>query len=93
VTLGFGKSPAVDKAEAASRGREVRIIDEAMVSGRSGSWSAESGMAVWGSLEEDGEEVMVAGLRGWLGVMLWFCVRWGGATRTRFRRGCGFVLR
>jgi len=31
---------------AASRGREVRIMEEAMVSGRSGSWEVESGMAL-----------------------------------------------
>lgn len=52
VTLGFGKSPAVESAEAASRGREVRIMEEAIVRGRSGSLCEESGMADWGS-EED----------------------------------------
>lgn len=41
----------MERAEAASRGREVRIIEEAMVRGRSGSVCAESGMASWGSME------------------------------------------
>ncbi|KAG9237028.1 ketopantoate hydroxymethyltransferase-domain-containing protein [Amylocarpus encephaloides] len=53
VTLGFGKSPAWESAEVASRGREVRMMEEAMVRGRSGSW-VESGMAFWVS-EGDGD--------------------------------------
>lgn len=39
---------------AASRGREVRIMEEAMVSGRSGSWEVESGMALLLSAGLDG---------------------------------------
>ena len=35
VTLGAGNSPAVRRAAAVSRGRLVRIMDEASVSGRS----------------------------------------------------------
>ena len=64
----------MESAVAASRGREVRIMDEARVSGMSGSWSAESGIALLlvlsaGVLERegegDGEDIFVA---WWLGV-------------------------
>jgi len=69
ATLGLGKSPAVESAVAASRGREVRIMDEARVSGMSGSWSAESGIALLlvlsaGVLDRegdgDGDDIFVA---------------------------------
>ena len=46
MTFGLGKSAADERALAASRGRCVMIIEEAIVSGRSGSWSAESGIAL-----------------------------------------------
>ncbi len=45
MTFGLGNSPADDKAEAASRGSEVRILEDASVRGRSGSWDSESGIA------------------------------------------------
>jgi hypothetical protein len=55
LTLIFavGKFPAAERADAASRGREVRIIDEASVRGRSVSLNSESGIAGEGS-EGDG---------------------------------------
>jgi hypothetical protein len=45
VTLGFGNSPAADRAEAASRGNEVKIMEDAIVRGRSGSRGPSSGIA------------------------------------------------
>lgn len=45
MTFGLGKSAALERAEAASRGRWVRIMEEAIVRGRSGSWVVSSGMA------------------------------------------------
>lgn len=57
---------------AASRGSEVRIMDEASVRGMSGSWSAESGMALLlsaGVLDRevvgDGEDILAVGLWCW----------------------------
>jgi hypothetical protein len=60
VTLGVGNSPAARSADAASRGRLVRIMDDASVSGRSLSWNSESGIpavapASLGGLEKRGE--------------------------------------
>jgi hypothetical protein len=46
VTFGLGNSAAVERAVAASRGSEVRIMEDARVRGRSGSWEVESGMAL-----------------------------------------------
>lgn len=47
----MGNSPADASADVASCGREVRIMDDASVSGRSGSWSAESGIALGASAD------------------------------------------
>lgn len=46
VTFGLGNSPAAERAEAASRGSEVRIMDDAIVRGRSGSCGPASGIAL-----------------------------------------------
>jgi hypothetical protein len=65
----LGNSAAVERAVAASRGNEVRIIEDARVRGRSGSWEVESGMALLLSagVEEreglgDGEDIFVVAL-------------------------------
>lgn len=57
----------MERAVAASRGSEVRIMDEARVRGMSGEWE-ESGIAFWLSVgvEErggvgDGEDILVFG--------------------------------
>lgn len=61
MILVVGNSPAEARAVEASRGREVRIIDEARVRGRSSSGYSESGMAAApvagseGVLEREGE--------------------------------------
>lgn len=72
VTLALGNVPAVRRALAASRGRAVRIMEEAIVRGRSGERGTESGIAAvgrgdWGVEEGVGEEVdmvLSGGLRG-----------------------------
>ena len=70
LIFAVGKLPAADKAEAASRGREVRIMDEAMVRGRSLSWNS-----VWGIAADGvgigvglGVDIMMA-MGGFEGVM------------------------
>ena len=83
-----GKFPAADKAEAASRGREVKIMDEAMVRGRSLSWNSESGIAaegvgVWEWLGVD--ILMVVGGLG--GVMFVCCWKFSMSVVQRRTRG------
>lgn len=70
VTFGLGNSPAEERAVAASRGKEVRIMELARVRGRSGE-EGRSGIAeVCGSegvvvLEGPGEDIL-----------LWWWVVW-----------------
>jgi len=64
VTLGLGKSPAELRALAASRGSEVRIIEEARVSGRSGE-VVRSGICDGSGVWEGEGEVDMMGEEGW----------------------------
>ncbi len=70
MTLGLGNSAALERAVAASRGRDVRIMEDARVRGRSGSCEVESGIALLLSAGVDEREGF-----GDEADILWYCCK------------------